>query len=1451
MEKVLGFRIQLEGNKELFIDLDKANEKVENFGEALDKIAKKSSAFDKIIKKAETLEKRLKKLNDQIDRAAGKKSSSGGGNNNSGGNNNKKPSENTTKSAAQLKREIVELKKQGKEYDSLLKDLAAIENLQSEIREELKQQQIELKEGKLTVAELRKEYARLNEEGQDTSEITRQLGKAKQEASDLNAEIRRSQREFQIAVEEAGSYKQINAQLVNLRDTFRSLSKENREGAQGETILKQIREADIELKRLDAQMGIYTRNVGNYRSAFDGFATAITRTAAVLGIALGAEEIIEANVRISDAIADVAKTSNQTTEEVGELAESLKFRDTRTSLEEQLKIGEVGGRLGLAKEELEGFISSIDIANVALGDQFGGSAEEVTDTLAGLRNVLFNIKTDNVGNDILNIGNALNVLETQGNATAPVIADFVARIGGVAVPLDASAASIFGIATTLDELEVTAERGGTAVANLLTSLAATPDQYATLVQEAGLIETTEEFQKLVQTDIVSALALVSKAAVSSSETNTEFARTLASIGLNGSRVQEVFSKLGGAYDTYIERTTTAEAALQSQDSLLDEFEKKNNNLAAAVDKLRNSFINLTVNSGVQDFFAAGITSVSKFILSLASLPKFLNENKVIILGLVIALISFNQAAIAASIATLRKTAAEKIAAVSARALTIQQWLLNAAMTANPVGLVVAGFVLLVGILIKAYQNSETFRKVVDRLALPLRVIFGLITQGTGYFKTFNKELGVFVVEAVEYFNQLVLKAKRFGLQIKEALTINGDTKARIRQDIKEIEDDIVASEERVKQAKLKALNERLLAETLAVRKRAEKARAEDDARRKKAQEDEKKSEQEKLNIRRLSDKELERLAEGEDKRLAKLARKEIKRRKEVAKAAQKAAEDRLKAARKIAELEIALISNKFDREAAKAQNDSRNSIASLVGDPEQIKKQTELINKQLDLQLADIEKRRQKAKEDAVRIINELNEEVRKTQVATGQSEAESELSFLERSFSFNEQVIQQNLEKAKSVLRQQFIEGEITRKEFNDKTKEIERSTAEELLALQTEFAAESIKLDGNLAEERIKKLQTDFEIEKAELQRQKQERDKLINEDFEEGNLTEDERDAALQESEDLFIEEEIQKTQEVENAKAEVILDTAENVLAQKEALAEREVALETDKVNKILALEKRKERIMVQSNEALGRAIGNFFTSQERSFKEFSKQILIIALEAVEKQALLSIANATTREIGSKGFIGIGTAAILTGLIKGATAGLKAQINSFEQGGDATGFRVSGKGIPSGSGPVIGKTHHDQGISVLSGSNLQEWENQEYKIQNGSETYVINRRNSLRFRPQLAKLSKNPRRYSPTRRMLASAINSWGGNGVSFQEGGIASPLSVNPLNAPQIDLNGGSSLEIALLKQQNTLLLEAIKANDRKTDAVNRRIDRLRVLNDPLDALEKGLELRDSENESDL
>ncbi|NHA02041.1 hypothetical protein G5V59_27000 [Nocardioides sp. W3-2-3] len=85
----------------------------------------------------------------------------------------------------------------------------------------------------------------------------------------------------------------------------------------------------------------------------------------------------------------------------------------------------------------------------------------------------------------------------------------------------------------------------------------------------------------------------------------------------------------------------------------------------------------------------------------------------------------------ARVATIAKTAAEKAAAVASKAWAAAQWLLNAAMSANPLMLVVIGIGLLIGAAVLAYKKIAWFRVGVD-------VAFKAIGAGVGWVVGFVK-----------------------------------------------------------------------------------------------------------------------------------------------------------------------------------------------------------------------------------------------------------------------------------------------------------------------------------------------------------------------------------------------------------------------------------------------------------------------------------------------------------------------------------------------------------------------------------------------------------------------------------------------------------------------------------------------------------------------------------------
>lgn len=127
------------------------------------------------------------------------------------------------------------------------------------------------------IARLKADVAALNKEEQQNGQLsakkraqvldaTVSIEEYKQEISQLKRELAN-----QIKLEKAavGSINEMSQALTRMRAVYKNMSDAEREGAQGQTMLKNIESLDTKIKELDASMGVHTRNVGNYASGFN------------------------------------------------------------------------------------------------------------------------------------------------------------------------------------------------------------------------------------------------------------------------------------------------------------------------------------------------------------------------------------------------------------------------------------------------------------------------------------------------------------------------------------------------------------------------------------------------------------------------------------------------------------------------------------------------------------------------------------------------------------------------------------------------------------------------------------------------------------------------------------------------------------------------------------------------------------------------------------------------------------------------------------------------------------------------------------------------------------------------------------------------------------------------------------------------------------------------------
>lgn len=477
---------------------------------------------------------------------------------------------------------------------------------------------VELAKQRDALKELNKQLKNVADGSEEQKRLTEQAVKAKLAIADLTEQQKKFNNELKALKVPADSLAGLRLQYSKLAGEIAKLSAAERNSEFGQNLIRNAAKVKKEIDGIEQSIGRFTGNVGNYKSAFDGLFAFVGLGSAIGAATIGMDKFIKTSATVSDKIADVAKAADASQIEIEGLAQSLSQRDTRTSLVDQLGIAEIGGKLGVAKKEIEDFTVSVDVLNVALGDQFGGSAEQTTEVVGKLRNVLVDIKTDKISDDILKIGNALNFLEAQGAASASTTADFASRISGAAIPLGVTSGQIIGLSATLDELGLNAERGATAVNGILKRLAVAPEDFA-----AAIDVPAAEFKDLVNKDIFGALNLFIGKLNDKNLSNTALSQTLKKLDLDGQGVGEVVGKLGGNMELLSKRVTQAGTALGNTASIQSEFEKKNNTLGASVDKLSNAFNALFTSFSSGGYIQKaidGFTELTKSVNDFISVP---------------------------------------------------------------------------------------------------------------------------------------------------------------------------------------------------------------------------------------------------------------------------------------------------------------------------------------------------------------------------------------------------------------------------------------------------------------------------------------------------------------------------------------------------------------------------------------------------------------------------------------------------------------------------------------------------------------------------------------------------------------------------------------------------------------------------------------------------------------
>jgi TP901 family phage tail tape measure protein len=473
-------------------------------------------------------------------------------------------------------------------------------------------------------------------------------------------------------------------------------------------------EADTAMARVDRRFGKLADVSAEWSAK-----SAIAGAAIVAPLALAANEAI----KFEDKMADVAKTTGLSGEGLRRYGEDLLKLSgtTRTSIDDLVKISEIGGQLGIAQADLLSFTTSVDKFNVAIGADFAGGAEEAATQVGKIKSLFAETQGLNIADAINKTGSAINELGAVGAGTSANITDFALRMGQLPAALRPSLQDALALGTFLEEAGIDSQVASGGLTRFF--LVAGSDVAGFAKQ---MHSTTERAKELLATKP----AEFAKQFASSLEglRPDELAKVLGKLGIGTQESIKVLGALGTNIERVMELQKVSNTSFEQGTSLQSEFEKKNATTAASIAKAKNNLQALAIIVG-NEVIPLVTKLLSKITPIVSGLIEWARNNRGLVktfitVAAVLAGFAFTVSGVLAVVALVSNA----ILAWSAitKAYIAVQWALNAAMTANPIGLLSAGIVLLIAVIAIVIAKYDEWGASLTFVLGPLGMIINLI-----------------------------------------------------------------------------------------------------------------------------------------------------------------------------------------------------------------------------------------------------------------------------------------------------------------------------------------------------------------------------------------------------------------------------------------------------------------------------------------------------------------------------------------------------------------------------------------------------------------------------------------------------------------------------------------------------------------------------------------------------
>ena len=454
------------------------------------------------------------------------------------------------------------------------------------------QQRIQkLPAGSKAVANLRAEYAKLEQTLKGTNMSQKQLNdillRSKTGKASLD-ELRRA-------------YKQLEEQLNHINT-------KSKEFADKQKAMKDLK------KHIDEATGAAQKQSSAWQTALKNLSAYVGLFAVFNQVKSIMTGVIKKNLEYSGSLTDIRKVAGLAQEDINELSSKLAKIDTRTSVEGLAKLAYEGSKLGMSKYGVDGmnaFVKAADQINVAIGEEMG---EEALPALSKMVEVMGLIPRMGIEKAMLATGSAMFKLSTTSTSTSNDIVEFAKRLTGVARTAGITTDQLLALGSASSSMMLMPEVASTAMGKFIVAL---QKNHNLIAKELGIPDETIK-NLYASGHAMDAIVLVLEKMRDKGNMNA-LGGIFKDLGSDGQRLITAMVTMSKNVDMLKEHLDTSSDAFHEATAVTAEYEMQQESAIGILERANNLWSKAFVNPD-------GVDNVKELSKAWYDMSKFLTEN---------------------------------------------------------------------------------------------------------------------------------------------------------------------------------------------------------------------------------------------------------------------------------------------------------------------------------------------------------------------------------------------------------------------------------------------------------------------------------------------------------------------------------------------------------------------------------------------------------------------------------------------------------------------------------------------------------------------------------------------------------------------------------------------------------------------------------------------------------